>query len=174
VTDEILRLMAERRSIRRFKPDPIPREIIENLIDAARWAPSAGNLQPWHFYVVVRQDRRRCLANAALNQDFLAEAPVCILVCAEPGRSASHYGDRGRELYCLQDTAAAVQNILVLATAYGLGTCWVGAFDEYRLKSCMGLPEDQRPVAMIALGYPAVENQSRPNRRGLDEIRTYI
>ena len=95
-------------------------------------------------------------------------------MCAEPGRSASHYGDRGRELYCLQDTAAAVQNILVLATAYGLGTCWVGAFDEYKLKSCMELPDDKRPVSMIALGYPAVENQSRPNRRGLDEIRTYI
>ncbi|MDP3051745.1 MAG: nitroreductase family protein [Eubacteriales bacterium] len=174
MTNEILKLMAERRSIRRFKPDAIPREITENLIEAARWAPSAGNLQPWYFYVVVREDRRRCLANAALNQDFLAEAPVCIVVCTEAGRSEAHYGGRGRNLYCLQDTAAATQNILVLATAYGLGTCWVGAFDQSKLKSCMGLPEAHRPVALIALGYPAVEPQSRPSRHSLEEIREYI
>ena len=80
--------------------------------------------------VVKQPDLRKRIAAAAHDQDFIETAPVSIVVCAEPERSAARYGNRGAALYCLQDTAAAIQNILLTATAYGLGTCWVGAFDQ--------------------------------------------
>lgn len=171
---KVVRVITERVSVRRFKDEPVAREVIEKLIEAARWAPSAGNLQPWFFYVVTDPGRRRCLAAAALNQGFIAAAPVVIVVCAEPTRSAQYYGERGRHLYCIQDTAAATQNILLAATAYGLGSCWVGAFDENQVRQCVGIPAEQRPVALVALGYPEAFPEKRPGRRSLEEIRKYV
>lgn len=116
---------------------------------------------------------RRELAAAALRQSFVAEAPVCIVICAEPERSARIYGARGRTLYCLQDTAAAAQNLLLAATALGLGTCWVGAFEEERVRACLELPGNLRPVAIIPVGYPARETEPRPGRRELGDIVLY-
>ena len=171
--EAILEVIRRRRSVRRYRPDPVDRETVDRLLDAARWAPSAGNLQPWFFYVVTEARLKRELAAAALRQSFVAEAPVCIVVCAEPERSARIYGTRGRTLYCLQDTAAAVQNILLAAQALGLGACWVGAFDEERVCACLDLPETLRPVAIIPLGYPARETEPRPGRRELKEIVLY-
>jgi|Deesub1362A_J573_1020465.scaffolds.fasta_scaffold00091_54 nitroreductase len=171
--DTVLENIKRRASIRRFRPDPVPTELLTQLIEAARWAPSAGNLQPWHFYVVTNARSRRCLAQAALNQDFVARAPVCIVVCAEPDRSAFRYRERGRKLYCLQDTAAATQNILLAATAAGLGSCWVGAFDEDRVAACLGIPRAQVPVAVIPLGYPEQEPENRTSRRALEDVTTF-
>ncbi|ACA59678.1 nitroreductase family protein [Candidatus Desulforudis audaxviator] len=172
--DVVLHNIRSRSSVRRFQPKSIPRDLQLQIIEAARWAPSAGNLQPWHFYVVTTADRRRCLAQAALNQDFVAAAPVCIVVCAEPERSAKHYRERGRRLYCLQDTAAATQNILLAAAAAGLGSCWVGAFDEKRVADCLGLPPGMVPVALVPLGYPEQEPVSRTKRREIKEIATFL
>ena len=106
------RTLFERRfSCRSFDTTPLDRETVEAVLEAARWAPNGGNLQPWRFVVVLDSIRRRALAGAAYGQDFLAQAPVVITVCAVPDESATKYGPRGRELYCLQDTAAAAQNI---------------------------------------------------------------
>lgn len=170
----ILQVIHQRVSVRKYRPDPVPRELIVQLLEAARWAPSAGNLQPWHFYVVTHEERRRCLATAALRQDFVASAPVCIVVCAEPERSARHYGERGRHLYCLQDTAAATQNILLAATALGLGSCWVGAFDEDQVRSCLNIPDRLRPVAIVPVGYPAHKTTLRTQRRPLEEVSQFM
>jgi nitroreductase len=174
VPAKVINAITQRTSVRRFTKEPVSREVLEHLLEAARWAPSAGNLQPWFFYVVTDPGRRRCLAAAALNQGFIAEAPVVIVVCAEPARSAQYYGERGRHLYCLQDTAAATQNILLAATAYGLGSCWVGAFDENQVRHCLGIPAEFRPVALVPLGYPAAQPETRPGRRSLAEIRKYL
>ena len=105
-------------------------------------APSAGNCQPWFIYVVKNQKVRQELAKAAFNQGFLVEAPVNIVVCAEPKRSFSRYGERGASLYCLQDTAALVQSLLLMAEGLGLSTCWVGAFDEQAVRQVLEIPED--------------------------------
>ncbi|MDI3281532.1 MAG: nitroreductase family protein, partial [Bacillota bacterium] len=148
MTKDVLDAIRERRSIRRFKPSPIPDATLGRLVEAAALAPSAGNLQPWHFCVVKDEAVRRSLARAAGGQSFIAAAPVALVVCADPLRSASRYGRRGAELYCLQDTAAAVQNLLLAATAFGLGSCWVGAFDEELVARALGLPEHLRPVAI--------------------------
>jgi len=158
-----------RRSIRAFKRENVSEEIVEKLVDAARWAPSAGNIQPWEF-IIIRETRiKRKLANAALNQTFIEEAPVVIVICACEILSSQRYGDRGKELYCLQDTAAAVQNLLLLAYSFGLGTCWVGAFKEEEVRETLRVPDGTRPVAIVPVGFPAETPQPR-RRKPVKEI----
>ena len=159
----------ERRSIRAYAEGELSREDVEKLIEAAILAPSAGNLQPWEFIAVTDPETKMKLAEAALGQYFIAQAAVVIVVCAVPSRSAARYGRRGSELYCLQDTAAAVANILLTAAANGLGACWVGAFDEEGVAEAIGAPEDVRPVALIPIGPPAERPPRRP-RRSLSEV----
>jgi len=166
---DVFEAIKKRRSIRAFKNIDVSDEIVEKLIDAARWAPSAGNIQPWEFIVVRNLDAKRRLAEAALNQTFIEEAPVVIVVCADYQRSARGYGSRGATLYCIQDTAAAIQNIHLAAIALGLGTCWIGAFREEPVKKLLGIPDGVRPVAIIPVGYPAEQPAPRP-RRPLNEI----
>jgi nitroreductase len=162
-------LFNRRFSCRAFETSPLDRQTVEALLEAARWAPNGGNLQPWRFVVILDAKRRRALAGAAYGQHFLAQAPVVITVCAVPDESASKYGARGRELYCLQDTAAAAENILLAATERGLGSCWVGAFDEVAVARVLKLSEGWRPVAIIAVGRPA-EAEPQRSRRSLSEI----
>jgi len=162
-----------RFSCRSYRPDPVPRELLEELLDGARWAPNAGNLQPWRFVVVLDQAFRRTLARAALNQRFLATAPAVIVVCAVPEESARVYGSRGRELYCFQDTAAATENLMIAATDVGLATCWVGAFDEAAVARDLDLDAGWRPVALVPVGYPA-ENPGRRSRRSVASITRWI
>jgi nitroreductase len=157
-----------RRSIRAFKPQDVPEETVERLIDAARHAPSAGNIQPWEFVIARKQDTKQKLAQAA-HQAFVEEAPVVIVVCADENRSSLRYGQRGETLYCIQDTAAATQNILLTAYSLGLGTCWIGAFNENEAKKALKTPEGIRPVAMIPVGYPN-KTPSQRGRRSLNQI----
>jgi len=163
-------VLTGRRSVRAFeRSQNVSDEQVQQLLQAAIAAPSAGNMQPWFFYVVRDLEVRRRLARAAWGQDFVAEAPVAIVVCAEPERSARRYADRGRELYCLQDTAAATENILLTAVALGLAACWVGAFDEAAAAQALHLPPTQRPVAILPIGHPA-ESPARRPRRPLSEV----
>jgi nitroreductase len=155
----VFETILERRSIRKFTTDGVSRERLEKLLEAARWAPSAGNLQPWVFVAVTSADVRAALAAAAFGQEFVAEAPAVIAVVAAPPPD-SRYGRRGRDLYCLQDTAAAVQNILLTACEMGLGTCWVGAFDEEAAARALNLRANERPVALVPVGVPAREGRS--------------
>ena len=168
MTKDVIEAIEERRSIHGFEETSIPDATIGRLIESARLAPSAGNLEPWKFVVVQRGELKHSLAAAAFDQRFIAEAPVCIVVCAEPERSAVQYGERGANLYCLLDAAAAVQNILLTTTAYGLGSCWVGAFDEEKVKTVLGLGPEYRPIAIIPVGYPTEEPSEIP-RRSIEE-----
>lgn len=161
----------ERRSVRRFAAEDVSDATLSKLLEAACLAPSAGNRQPWFFYVVKAPQVREDLAKAAFGQSFLKEAPVDIVVCAEPERSAARYGERGALLYCLQDTAAAVQNILLMADGLGLSTCWVGAFDEKAVSQILEIPLGRRPVAIVPVGYSSlVAPPKPPARRALDEV----
>lgn len=168
---DVFEAVKNRRSIRKFKPTPLGRETLELLLDAARWAPSAGNLQPWIFIVIRNEATRAALARAAFDQGFVAQAPAVIAVVAAPPAD-SPYGERGRDLYCLQDTAAAVQNILLAAYALGLGTCWVGAFDEDAAAEVLELGPGERPVALIAVGEPAHKRTS--TRKALAEVVRWV
>ncbi len=169
---ELWEAIKKRRSIRSFQDRDVEEEKILKMIEAATWAPSAGNVQPWEFVVVRNPEIRKKLAEAAYNQRFIEKAPVDIVVVADERRSAYAYGDRGRTLYCIQDTAAAIQNMLLVATEMGLGTCWVGAFNEQAVKELLGIPFGCRPVAIIAVGYPA-ETPSAPVRKNYKDLIHY-
>lgn len=166
-------LVKSRRSIRQFQEREIPEETVTRLLEAARWAPSAGNLQPWHFFVIKNKEIKERLASEAYGSHWLSTAAVIILICALPEQSAVRYGKRGESLYCLQDTAAATQNLLLAAKDEGLGACWVGAFDEKAYAEILALPQNMRPVVIIPLGYPAEEDVP-PERRPLEEIVSFI
>lgn len=174
VNEEVLQIIKRRSSVRKFKGTPLVPLLINRLVEAACRAPSAGNLQPWYFYAVTGEQQKRALAAAAFGQGFIAEAPVCIVVCIEPERSARIYGRRGRSLYCIQDTAAATQNLLLAAEAYGLGACWVGAFDEERVAVLLRIPADKKPVALVPVGYPARETKTFSPRRELREVFEHL
>lgn len=166
---DVIQAILTRRSIRRYQARDVEDEKVNLLLECARHAPSAGNRQPWKFMVVRDPAVRRELARAALDQNFVSEAPVVIVICCDPEVSASRYEDRGRTLYALQDTAAACQNILLAACGLGLGACWVGAFKESEVRKILNLPPNQRPVAMIPVGYPAEEREPR-NLRPLEDV----
>ena len=103
------------------------------------------------------------MAEAALDQSFIEEVPVVIVVCANEDRSSQGYGTRGKTLYCIQDTAAAIQNIHLAAYSLGLGTCWIGAFREEEASAILKVPHGIRPIAIIPVGYPA-ENPAPPTK----------
>jgi len=166
---ELSEAIKGRRSIRAFKKQNVPEETVEKLIDAASWAPSAGNIQPWEFVIVRKPAVKKKLAQAALNQAFVEEAPVVIVVCANEKRSSMGYGFRGKTLYCIQDTAAAIQNILLTAYSLGLGACWIGTFNEDEAREAVNAPEGIRPVAIIPVGC-ANEVPSQRDRRPLSRI----
>lgn len=163
----------KRNSVRNFKTDDIPDEKITRLLDAARSAPSGGNCQPWYFYAIKDSVIREKIFNLSCRQNFILNAPVFIVVCIDYPRTTSRYGERGRDLYSIQDTAAAIQNLLLCAVDEGLAACWCGAFEEKPLSEILGLREDLRPVAIIPVGYAAGESAKR-SRRPLEEICTFI
>jgi len=152
---DVFEAIKGRRSIRKFDSKEVSDEELRRILDAAIRAPSAGNIQPWSFIVVKNPNKRRDLAGAAYGQIFIAEAPLVIVVCADERASGSGYGSRGRTLYCIQDTAAAIQNILLAAHALGLGSCWVGAFNEDAARKVVKTPPEVRPIALIPIGHPA-------------------
>jgi len=169
---DVVEAIRKRRSIRAFTSEGVSEEEIEKLIDAARHAPSAGNIQPWEFIVIRDFDTKRKLSIAALDQKFIEEVPVVIVVCANGMRSSQRYGSRGSTLFCLQDTAAAIQNMLLTAYALGLGTCWVGAFREEDVRKILDIPWGVRPIAIIPIGHPAEKPEIR-YKRALSEIVHY-
>ncbi len=166
---DVFEAIKGRRSVRRYLPDPIPEEDLKKILEAGTWAPSAGNVQPWEFIVVKDEKTKDLLAEAALGQYFITEAPIVVVVCANESESERSYGDRGRTLYCIQDTAAAVQNILLTAYSLGYGSCWVGAFDEEKVRRILEIPTGVRPVAIVPIGKPA-ERPYPPNRKPLSRV----
>ena len=168
---EVIDAIKARRSIRRFQSREIDDDVIKEIIALGNLAPSAGNLQPRDFVVVKEQETKENLAHAALNQDFVAKAPVVIVVCANIKRTA-HYGKRGMELYCIQDSACAIENMLLAIVDKGLSCCWVGAFDENAVSGILGLPAQIRPVAILPVGY----SEAKPypvSRIDIDELIHY-
>ena len=159
-----------RRSVRRFTAEPVSRETIVKLLELARWAPHAA--EAWRFVVVQEPERKQRLAEAA-RQQWIASAQAILVVGADMALppSLSHRWDAGHwwTLFPLQDTAAAIQTLMLAAVAEGLGTCWIGSFNEGDVARAVNLPFPVRPVAMVVLGHPADEAPER-KRRPLDEV----
>lgn len=166
---EISTAIRNRRSVRSFKSDPVREEDLNKILDAGRWAPSSGNTQPLELVVVKNQEVKERLASAAFGQSFVAEAPISIVVCANVPRTERRYGKRGSQLYVIQDTAAAAQNIHLMSYALGYATCWVGAFDEEKVAEVIEAPDEIRPLVIIPLGKPD-KVPAEPPRRDLKDI----
>lgn len=163
---EVVECIEGRTSIRAFKPDPVEESIVDEALRLANLAPSAGNLQARDFIVIRASSTKKALMGAAYGQDFIRTAPVVVVCCANLHR-IGHYGERGRNLYCLQDVAAGIQNMLLYLHSKGLGAVWVGAFDEGKVSEVMALPAHARPVAIVPIGYPAEKGVRR--RRLLED-----
>ncbi len=158
---DILELIKTRRSIRKYKLDPIPEDEINKILEAGRWAPSASNRQPWRFIVLRSEETKRKLAETLTWGGFLSQAPLGIAVVINP-RASNHP---------VEDGAAATQNMLLEAHSLGLGACWIGAYgsvNEESAKDILNVPDDERLLSVIVIGRPAESPQS--TRRKLDEI----
>lgn len=166
---DVVACIEGRTSTRDFLPDPVDEGLVDEALRLANLAPSAGNLQSRDFVVVRNQHTKKLLAEAALNQEFISEAPVVVVLCANHERIA-HYGERGRSLYCLQDVAAAAENMMLFLHSKGLGSVWVGAFDERRVSAALSLPQHVRPVTIVPIGYPAAKEQRHRPRLPLERL----
>ena len=156
-----------RRSVRKYRPDPVPEETLGRVLEAARLAPSGKNLQPWRFILVRSAEAKKRLAQASANQAFIAEAPLIVVACADP---EACYAKMGRYMKSWPvDVACALEHLMLQAAAEGLGTCWIGAFEEHGVKDILGVPDGIKVLALTPLGYPAEEPAFR-GRKSLDEI----
>lgn len=159
----VLEAIRRRRSIRRYKAKDLPQEYLDKILEAGRLAPSAGNRQPWSFVVVTDPELRRRVAEVARHQMFMADAGAIVVGCGHPDVSPRWYR---------VDVTIALQNIVLTATDLGLGSCWIGAFDEEEVRGVLGIPDDVRVLAMISIGYPDESPTQRP-RKALSEIVHY-
>lgn len=167
--DTLLSIVRDRRSVRAYTDAPLSEEETAALIEAIRWAPSAGNHQCREFYFVRNLVRITQLAECTFDQGFLGTAPLVIVGCADQNLE-KHFGP-GTAGFAVQDVAASVQNLLLVAHALGLGACWVCAFSEEKVREAMGLPTNERPVVMISIGHPAEEPEVPPRRSPEKTVR---
>ncbi len=162
-----------RHSVRKYQSDiGVENEKLHAILEMACAAPSAGDLQAYRIVVVKDDATRAALGEASHQQNFIAEAPVCVVFCADPERSAVKYGDRGRELYALQDTTIAATYAQLATVAAGLGSTWIGYFDEERVSEILELDSSLKPLALMSVGYPAELPEDTP-RRALAEVVSY-
>jgi len=167
----ILEIIKNRRSIRKFQKKEIPEEIIDKLIEALIWAPSAGNLQSRKFYFVFNQEIKEKLAEAA-GQDFISETPLVVVGCADE-KISLRYGERGKSLCSICDVSASIENMMLLAYERGLGSVWVGAFNGKKVSKILNLPKNLRPIVIVPMGYPT-ERPSAPPRVSKAEATKFI
>ena len=159
-----------RHSIRKYQPDmAVEPEKLSAILEMACAAPSAGDLQAYRIIVVRDLADRQALVTASHRQQFIVEAPVCLVFCAEPARSESQFGERGAKLYALQDATIATAYAQLAIVAAGMGSTWVGYFEEEKIREALGLDAGLVPVALLSLGYPAELPEPSPRRR-LDEV----
>ncbi len=166
---EFNRVILSRHSIRAFTSQPVETDKLQKILETANLAPSAGNLQAYEIYVVTDAKKRDGLSCAALAQEYIAAAPVALVFCTHPERTEGRYTERGTRLYTVQDATIACTFAMLAATDLGLGTVWVGTFDEKVVRMIINAPESQVPVVILAIGYPAEFPEQHP-RRPLEEL----
>lgn len=160
-----------RRSVRKYQTErPVEKEKLHAILEAACAAPSAGDLQSYQIIVITASAERNALRRAACGHpSFLAEAPLCLVFCADSARAEERYGDRGSNLYALQDATIATAYAQLAVVAAGLGSIWVGDFNQEEVSTLLKLKETLRPVALLTIGYPAELPTPTP-RRPLSEV----
>lgn len=163
-----------RHSIRKYRENStVEAEKLHAVLEMACAAPSAGDLQAYRIFTVRGETLRRRLSQAADNQQFIAQAPASLVFCADPERSAQRYGERGRRLYAVQDATIAATYAQLAVVAAGMGSTWVGNFDDGEVAKLLGLDGGLVPIAILSLGYPAELPEPTPRRR-MEEVVVYV
>lgn len=152
---EFMEVIAKRRSIRKYKPDPVPEEKLQKLYEALRLAPSGGNRQNYSFIFVMNAEKRKRIVTEAGHQGFLGEAPVLMVAVCDPGNEFN--------------VAIAVDHMILSATNEGLGTCWVGWFEKEPVKKILDIPDSKVPVILVPIGFPDENPDPRP-RKPLEQL----
>jgi len=161
---ELMETVRRRRSIRKYKAEPVPEEDIDYVLEAARLAPSWGNKQCWRYIVVTDETLRKKMT----VRDWAAQAPVIVVGCADPTKA----GDKDGKPYYMLDVGSSMEHLILAASERGLGTCWIGGqFDEKAVKEALNIPENIRVVALTPLGYPD-EDPAPKERKSLSEMVT--
>ena len=162
---DFMNLVMKRRSIRKYKPDQVPKKDIEYVLEAARQAPSWANRQCWRYIIVSDEATRKKIT----TREWTAEAPIIILGCADPTKA----GNKDEKPYYMLDMGISMEHLILAAAEKGLGTCWIGGqFDEKVVREALGVPESHRVVALTPLGYPD-ESPAAKERKSLAEMVTW-
>ncbi len=167
---KVLDVIQKRQSVRKYKEDPIPEKALMRVLEAARLAPSGKNFQPWKFIIVKDKALKEKLAQASAGQFFMAEAPIIIVGCGFPDNCYAHMG-RYMKSWSV-DVTIALEHLILQAQEEGLGTCWIGSFEEEEVKAILNIPENVKVLALTPLGYPDEIPRFR-GRKSLDEIISY-
>lgn len=160
-------VIQKRYSVRAYKPDPVPNDVLQQVLEAARLAPTAVNKQPFQFIVIHTQGKKEELKRI-YRGDFFSEAPIVICACAIPAQAWSRMDKKN---YAIVDTVIAMDHLILKATELGLGTCWVAAFNPAAVRDVLGLPEDVEPVVFTPLGYPADTPKAKIRKPLSDLVR---
>jgi nitroreductase len=166
---EFFDVIRSRQSVRVFTKREIDKEVVTPLLKAIQTSPTAGNLQAYQIYLVKSPEKIKELGIAAYNQECISGAPAVLVFCTDPPRSEVTYGERGRDLYCLQDATIAGTIAHLASVALGLGSVMVGAFREIDVARIVGAPKNQLPILMLPIGYPN-EEPVPTSRRSLDDL----
>lgn len=156
-----LETIFNRRSVRRYKSEPISESVLKNILEAGRLAPSADNAQPWHFIVVDNPEIKKEIAKYSRWNNFIDDAAIIIVGCGYSNNEWSSV-----------DVSIALENMVIAAEAQGVGSCWIGDFEEENVKSLLGVPAELKIIALISFGYPA-EKPRIPKKKNLHEIVHY-
>jgi len=168
---DFFEVVKNRHSVRAFKDKEIGKEKLDKLLLVANSSPSAGDLQAYQIFQVKKKALKVALAKAAYGQDFLAQASVDLVFCIDPLRSARKYGKRGSELYSIQDATISAAYVHLAAVDLGLGSVFVGAFDEEAISKILSLPGNLRPIIILPIGYPDEKPDATPRRKINDLVR---
>ncbi len=166
---DVFEAVVKRRSIKKYKHKDIPWDMVATALHAGRYAPVAGNIFNIRFIVVKSEAQRKAIAEAAMEQYWMQDAPIHLVIVSETLKMERYYGQRGARVYTLHNAAAVAENVLLAATALGLGSCWVGAFNEERIKDICNIPGHIDVQMIITLGY-ADEHPPIPPKRSIEDV----
>jgi nitroreductase len=176
---DVLEAIHQRRSIRSFTDQPVLEDILRQILEAGTAAPSAGNMQAWEFVIIKDPTARRKLVDTTdagrtarggiYTQEWIMQAPVVVVVCYDVKRMTGRYGRKGRTLMTIMDCMLCVENMILAAVHFGLGTCCVVGFSPEKLKELLPIPKEITPVLLVPMGYPA-EDPAPPYRLPLDDL----
>jgi len=162
---DVYEAIRSRRSIRGYRDRPVPEDVLRRVLEAARRAPSARNRQEWRFLAARDPGVRQALAGAVRGNTFVGQAPVILAFCATEDTDVMSCGQKAGPI----DVSIALAFVTLAAVAEGLGTCWLGSFEEAKVKAILGVPDGARVVAMTPLGWPAETPDAKP-RKAFDEV----